>query len=239
MNKSIEAYNNDERVRRYDADMDLMHPNRHKMIDVVLEVLPFGADDRLRILDLGIGTGFVAAHLLERYPAAAVIGIDGSRAMLRLAATRLGGASDRVRLVEARFEDFGGHDLGELDLVVSSYALHHLDAKAKRRLLCDVTARMRAGGWLLNADLVSSPHRDIEAIIQTIRARGIVSRNAGADRRFGDLASVRSFLDGLEAGEGDQPLRVEEDLALLRACGIDNATVFWQEYREVVYGGSK
>ena len=37
---SVEAYDPPERVRRYDADMDIMHPLRLKMIDVALELFP-------------------------------------------------------------------------------------------------------------------------------------------------------------------------------------------------------
>ncbi len=48
-----------------------------------------------------------------------------------------------------------------------------------------------------------------------------------------------AFLDNLEATEGDQPLTIDEDLTMLRACGVSNATVFWKEYREVVYGGTR
>ena len=34
---SLRAYDVPERVKSYDADMDVMHPLRHEMIEVVLE----------------------------------------------------------------------------------------------------------------------------------------------------------------------------------------------------------
>jgi hypothetical protein len=39
--RSIKAYDIPERVASYDAEMELMHPNRSKMVAVALEVLPF------------------------------------------------------------------------------------------------------------------------------------------------------------------------------------------------------
>ena len=39
--QSIAAYDVSQRVQSYDADMELMHPNRSKMVQVAIEVLPF------------------------------------------------------------------------------------------------------------------------------------------------------------------------------------------------------
>ena len=72
-------------------------------------------------------------------------------------------------------------------------------------------------------------------------ARHACDLASGPPRRSGPEIDwpISEFLDGLEENEGDQPLTVDEDLQLLRACGITNATVFWQEYRELVMGGCK
>jgi ubiquinone/menaquinone biosynthesis C-methylase UbiE len=241
MTKSINAYNNTERVRRYDTDMDLLHPNRHKMAEVAFDVLPYDPSYKPAALDLGIGTGFFTSKFLQKYPKATVIGADGSDAMIRLAGTRLHERKNDVRLVTTTFEDIdcAGIDRESLDVVFSSYALHHLPPASKRRVLDAAVNWLKPGGWFFNADMVSSEHADIEKVIRTIRARGIESRNAGADPRFADMATILAFIAGLEESEGDHPLTIEDDLDLLRRAGITNATVFWQEYREVVYGGFK
>lgn len=241
MSKSIRTYSDAERVRRYDTDMNLLHPNRHKMAEIAFDVLPYDPSDKPAALDLGIGTGFFTSKFLQKYPKATVIGADGSDAMIRLAGTRLRERKDDVRLVTTPFGDIdrAGIDRESLDVVFSSYALHHLPPASKRRVLDAAVSSLKPGGWFLNADMVSSEHVDIEKIIREIRARGIDSRYAGADPRFADMAAILAFLDGLDETEGDHPLTIEEDLDLVRRAGIANATVFWQEYREVVYGGFK
>ena len=239
--KSISAYNSDERVHRYDADMDLMHPNRHKMIDIALEALPQSNNYRIIALDIGIGSGFFTWKLLYKYPKAEVIGIDGSEAMIQLAKKRLEGFSSHVQYLTARFVDIESQVTSdpEFDVVISAYALHHLDSFAKEQILKSAVSRLKVGGWFLNADIVISPFPDIEKHIQRIRVSGIENRNKGLDPRFRDAVQIRSFLDKLEKDEGDQPLTMDQDLNLLKRAGISNATIFWQEYREVVYGGSK
>lgn len=237
--KSVRAYDVRERVQRYDTDMDLLHPNRHKMAAVVLDVLPFDANDTLVALDLGIGTGFLTGHVLRAYPRSSVIGVDGSSEMIALAKVRLSSFADRVRLVSASFAAFDLESIPDLDLVLSSFALHHLDRPSKHCVLEGACNRLKPGGWFMNADMFATSHADIERIIRDIRAAGIVTRNAGTDPRFVNETDVRAFLDGLAASEGDQPLNMQDDLELLRQAGIENASVFWQEYREIVYGGYK
>jgi trans-aconitate 2-methyltransferase len=94
--RSIDAYDLPQRVASYDADMEVMHPNRGKMIQVALEVLPFPKDAALRALDLGIGTGYFTQRFLAHYPNSEVIAIDGAKAMIDLAKVRLGSLCGQV-----------------------------------------------------------------------------------------------------------------------------------------------
>jgi tRNA (cmo5U34)-methyltransferase len=239
--QSINAYGDAERVRRYDAEMDLLHPNRHRMAEIAIEIIPYLRDTPLRVLDLGIGTGFLARRFLDFYPNAKVTGLDGSREMIRLARTRLQDMQDKLCFVRSSFAmiDRALPDGVSFDVVLSSLALHHLDSLSKKRVLASAVARLQRGGWLINADLVDCPFPELAERIQRVRAEGIARRNAGRHSRFMDAERVRAYIENLQRNEADQPLYIENDLALLREAGIQNATVFWQEYREAVYGGTR
>jgi tRNA (cmo5U34)-methyltransferase len=235
---SIAAYEPAERVRAYDADMDVMHPLRHKMIDVIMDVLPFDAAAPLWVLDLGVGTGVLAERFLRKFTAGRVIAVDGSHAMLELAKSRLTPLADRLTLEVADFRRLPTSlAAGSLDAVISAYALHHLNAADKLAVLRRALALVKPGGWLVNADLVVAADERVERRIQQRRVEGIVSRARSDDGRFRDFQSTRTFLDDLEANEQDQPLTLEQDLQLARDAGLRAVEVFWKEYREVVYGG--
>lgn len=253
--KSIASYDLPERVARYDADMDLMHPNRPKMIQVALEMLPFPPTKPLRALDLGVGTGFFSERFLRLYPHATVTAIDGAAAMLDLARTRLGSLAARVRFLTGDFRDLArllsatasspGAAAGAgapapaepFDVAFSSYALHHLDRAGKEAVVREVRERLAPGGWFLNADIVGAGSTEVESRIQALRVEGIVRRAQGRDPRFTDAASTRAFLDRMEAAEGDQPLTLREDLEVFRAAGLRDVDLFWLEHREAVTGG--
>jgi ubiquinone/menaquinone biosynthesis C-methylase UbiE len=236
--RSIEAYDLPQRVASYDADMDLMHPNRSKIVQIALDILPFPRESSLSALDLGIGTGFFTERFLMHFPNSRVVAIDGAKAMVDLAKARLGPLSDRVdfRMGDFRnLKDFTGS--GIFDVVYSSYALHHLNRREKLSVVTACVGILKPDGWFINADIHVAESPLIEKRVQELRVNGLVSRANGKDPRFIDRISTRCFLDDLEKRDADQPLRLAEDLQILRDAGLKNAAIFWMEYRDAVYGG--
>src|SRR6478609_2937621 len=76
-----------------------------------------------RMLDLGVGTGATSRRCLEAHPSARAVCLDESQAKLDAAATVLGG---RAELRLGRFQDQLPD--GPFELIVSAFALHHVDA---------------------------------------------------------------------------------------------------------------
>jgi trans-aconitate methyltransferase len=204
-------------------------------------VLPFPPDTAPIALELGIGSGFLAGKFFEKFPRGRLIGLDGSESMLELASSRLHGHGDRLQLIQGGFEPAALTQIppGSIDLVLSSYSLHHLGPSSKLRLLAAAAQKMVTGGWMFNADLCSCPFPTTAATIRNILVRGIFDRNDGSDPRFPDLESIDRYISDLETNENDQPLTVEEDLDLLRRAGIADAFLFWKEHIEAVCGGRK
>jgi ubiquinone/menaquinone biosynthesis C-methylase UbiE len=221
--------------------MELMHPNRSKMVQVAIEVLPFPRTAALRAIDLGIGSGYFTERFLNQFPNSRVVGIDGAQAMIELAKARLTSLAARVQFVIGDFRKLQelASAAGTVDVVFSAYALHHLSRSDKETVLRQVVKLLVPGGWFVNADLIVADSPELESRLQELRVAGIVERAGGSDNRFLDLTSTRRFLAVLERTEADQPLTIAEDLALLRSSGLKNVSAFWLEYRELVSGGQK
>lgn len=240
--RGIEAYDAPQRVASYDANMMVMHPNRQKMVEVALEVLPFPASSEIRGLDLGIGTGYFTEQFLRRFPNATVVAVDGAKTMTDLARTRLGELAEKVDVRVADFRRLDQLELqaGSFDVVYSSYALHHLNHEEKRRVIAQSVGLLRVGGWFLNADLIIADSSRMEDRIQQLRIQGIVERASHhGDIRFRDAATTRAILDEIEREDGDQPLTLRDDLQIMQGAGVQDASVFWLEYREAVTGGRR
>jgi len=238
--QSVAAYDDAARVAAYDAKMEIMHPNRRKMAEIVGAMLPFPTEAEITLLDLGTGTGFLAAHLLEIFPRAQVIAVDGATAMVQQAQARLGDKSRQLTWKTCSFQELAKNgDLPELDAVVSSFALHHLSADEKLVLYRALLPKLRDRGWFVNADILIASHIDIEARFQTLRQLGIQQRLREQTGEEKNLPAIAAELAELEKQDGDRPLQLDIDLSLLRQAGFRAVDCFWKETREAVWGGKK
>ena len=215
-----------------------MYPNRTKMAEIVCAMLPFAAQDAVTLLDLGTGTGFLAMCLLECFPRARILAVDGAAAMMQQAQARLREQAQALTWRICTFQELARDAAGltPLDAMVSCFALHHLSGAEKRVLYQALIPKLRAGGWLINADIVALPDTRIEGRYQHLRCRGVQQR---ARQQLGEewtLTAIERDIAELERKDGDQPLRLEEDLRLLHDAGFGEVDCFWKETREAVWG---
>lgn len=133
---------------------DTGRPFYIRLVPDGLDQVP-GLDQRLsedcRILDTACGAGIGVARLAQTYPEATVVGADGDRHSLELAATRAedAGVADRVELIHTPLEELDVDD--EFALVINNISMHEC------RDLDQVTANIRSvlepGGWFVISDL--------------------------------------------------------------------------------------
>lgn len=115
--------------------------------------------DARTVVDLGAGTGTGALALARRLPAATVVAVDRSPAMLARvrAAAEAAGVADRVATVAADLDTAwpAGADAHAADVVWAASSLHHLaDAD---RVLRDAHDALRPGGVAVVVELDAAP----------------------------------------------------------------------------------
>src|SRR5512146_2053342 len=133
----IDLADYDERIRTF-------IPNYAEMLDVAAEAIPRSA--RV-IVDLGTGTGALAARCLEQAVKAHVIGIDSDGGMLAAAAGRL---QLRAAFITA---DFSRCPIPGCDAAVASFALHHIRTRpAKAALYKRIYSALGQRGTFLTVD---------------------------------------------------------------------------------------
>jgi tRNA (cmo5U34)-methyltransferase len=208
-------------AREYDAAIRTYIPQYEQMIATVVSLVHGD------IIDLGTGTGALAAAILEANPTARVKLVDIDPAMLEAARERVAPFGDRAELVHASFDA----QLPACDAVVASLALHHVpELDRKRALYARIYEALRPGGCLLLADATvheQGRERDVIYAIwsQWMAQHGIAQPEA--DVLFAKWAGEDRYY----------PLAVE--LRLLAEAGFARPDCFWKYGPMTVYGGFK
>ena len=145
------SWSDDEQVAWYLERIGKLEARRagEQMLVAVLPPAP------RRMLDLGCGDGRLVELVLGTRPSVTeAVAIDRSPPMLVAARERF---ADRP-VVDVRERDLAEPitELGSFDLVVSGFAIHHLEHDRKQQLFGEVAAQLRSGGMFANLEVVAS-----------------------------------------------------------------------------------
>jgi tRNA (cmo5U34)-methyltransferase len=202
-------------AERWDREVLIGNPTRAEQVDILIAVAKAHLANGGAVLELGIGSGLVADALLREVPAATLVGVDFSPAMLRLAERRLAGHGPRVTLLTADLTALAHLPLPpDFQLVVAVQALHHLPHADQRAVLAEVARRLAPGGLFLLLDRVAIPVPAFRRVYAAMweRLERLTAWKSGLDGE--------AFLAGL-AEKGDHPATVEAHLGWLRASGLE------------------
>lgn len=196
------------RLADYDRRVRTFIPHYEEMLSAAAEAAAaVTARRRPVLLDLGIGTGALAARCMQRLPSARVIGIDEDAAMLEACARRLR-AGRGVELIHA---DFGAIRVPACDLIVATLALHHLLTPVRKRAFYRrCFEALSPTGALVTGDCCPSSNRRLAA----------AEREAwtGHMRRSYSPAKTSAYLAAW-AGE-DRYFTLNQELGMLGAAGF-------------------
>lgn len=114
----------------------------------ILEFLPFKAD--MKILDLGVGSGYLSFPIAKKYPDISIVGLDIVEKALKV--NRAKANEENIRNIS--FITYNGIDFpfvdNEFDMVISRYALHHFPDIQKS--ISEVSRVIKSGGFLFISD---------------------------------------------------------------------------------------
>jgi len=217
----------DEAAGGYDEARRRLVPGLDGLYAALLDGVPFGVDEPIKVLDLGAGTGLLSAEISVRFPRARITLVDLSVEMLRVARRRFAHEPDRF---EFRVMDFARKDLpAGYDLVVSALAVHHLTDGDKRELFEKVLGTLVAGGLFVNLDQVLGETPEEETGYEEWWLRS--AREAGASEE--DLAAAFRRM------RADKSATLGAQLRWLEEAGFESAGCAYRDHRFAVYGGRK
>jgi tRNA (cmo5U34)-methyltransferase len=213
-------------AQEFDRIILTLIPHYPTMVRTLVEAIPFGRSKPLRVIDLGCGTGTVAAQILDAFPNAEVTCLDLAENMITIAREKLA----RYPLVNYAAASFSAFEFcGEYDAIVSSLALHHLlTDEDKQHFYRRIYRSLSSGGVFYNADAVLASND----FLQTVYMNGW--------RRFMGQSLSQDEIEGKwipKYQEEDRPAKLIDQLAWMTEIGFSDVDVLWKYCNFAVYGG--
>jgi tRNA (cmo5U34)-methyltransferase len=185
----------------------------------------FAADTPLRVVDLGAGTGLMAAFYARAFPRATFTLVDITAEMIERARARFAAEPSRFSFVLADYASWAIPESS--DLVISGLSIHHLEDGDKRALFARVRGALAPGGMFVNADEALGPTPELEARYQAAWRDG--ARRLGVSDE--DLAAA------IERMKADRCATLDDQLGWMREAGFAEVHCAYKQYMYVVYSG--
>jgi tRNA (cmo5U34)-methyltransferase len=208
---------NKEHATSFDKQIAKLAPMRealHLLIRVILSELPAEA----KILCIGVGTGTELIYLAKAFPQWQFTAVDPAASMLNICRQQAeeGGFASRCTFHEGYLDSLP--ESAPFDAATSLLVSQFLvEAEERRRFFRQIAARLRPGGYLLNADLAATMSDSTYASLfdvwqRTLTYSGMPKEQVEKFVAFKDLAVL-------------PPHEVE---AIIASSGFDNPVLFLQ-----------
>lgn len=223
--KNVKKHFEDE-AREFDEIILRLIPQYPQMLDALVSALPFDCSRPVRVIDLGCGTGTLAALVFQKFPKAEVTCLDLAENMIGLARAKLA-QYPLAQYVVGDFESFEG----EFDAIVSSLALHHLVTDAdKERFYRRIHERLLPDGVFYNADVILGSTDFLQTIYMK-KWREFMSRKMSSEE------IENKWIPKYE--DEDRPTTLIKHLDWMKEIGFVDVDVVWKYYNFGVYGGAR
>ncbi len=186
-------------------------PHRTEGDAVLLEFVPQEVE---RILDLGTGDGRLLALLRIDRRDTEGVALDFSPTMLAAARERFRG-DGKVQVIGHNLEE-PLPDLGQFDVIVSSFAIHHCTDERKRALYAEIYNALSSGGIFCNLEHVTPATPELHG--RFLRALGITEA---------------------EEDPSNKLVSLETQLQWLREIGFEDVDCHWKWLEMALFGGAK
>jgi len=211
----------------YDVCCNRVVPRNDELQKILVQSIPHERAADLKMLDLGIGTGLTAWHVLNEFPKSHVDGIDFSSEMLKQTHKRMGRFNSRVKLIEEDFTKYEFKD--KYDVIFSAMTIHNVPDNEKKELFSKLYTILNKNGVLVVADFIKFKSSCLTNVIMDFYEDFLCKNLTGKE--------LEHWLR--HAKKEDLPSTLDEQFTWLREAGFSQMECTWMYQNLAVFYAMK
>lgn len=220
----------------YDRLQPILSPPYSKGLDMIVDLIPFDADDSFEFVDLGCGTAEPTKRVLEHFRCATGTCIDSEPEMLALAMRKLTPYSGRIEVREA---DITSCDIQPCDVIFSGKTFHHLPPASLPELFARIAGALRPSGCFVLYDAMSvGPRWGTNARQQAsrFRQRHLQDAVASGIATQQEIDARVEYKRAMKAAGKDVEYEhsAENMIEAMSEAGFDEVAVVWRMFADTI-----
>ena len=218
----------EKEAKEFDNIIVKLIPFYNEMLEALTNALPHAKTQKIRVADIGSGTGTVGKIILKKYPNSTLTCVDIAANMIETAKIKLA----QYKNVEYIVEDFYNYNFEKkYDVVVTSLALHHLkNDNDKKKFFKKIFDALNKNGVFYNADIVLGSSEPLQNLYMN-KWKEFMQRKVPPD----EIENI--WCPKYE--DEDRPAKTIDQIKWLEEIGFQKTDIIWKYYNFAVYGGMK
>lgn len=217
----------EKEAKLFDNFFHKIVPYYAQMQEILAQAIPFDEKKKIKVIDLGCGTGNLSLKVKHRYPNCSLTCIDMTENMIEMAKIKLKKFPDTI----FRHGDIRKFDYSKrYDAVVSSMVLHHIESSEKVSFYRKLKKTLNKNGVFLNIDVfVTKDWRMqkfyIDKWTQFMTENGL------------SLNKIKEMLNRHK--KEDRPSVIEKEVEYLHKAGFKSVNIILKNFNFAVYCAKK
>ena len=238
--KKNEGWASKEVAENYMKIVDLAIPYRQEILSIIAGLATAFTTERPKVLDLGCGYGDVTAEVLKMKPKASVCLVDFSDEMLRLSSERFKD-NPRIRIVKRDLNTgIANTAIGKgFDVVVSCFALHHIEFQKRIKLYSDIRRALNENGLFINGDRFKEDSPVIDEWVFNSWISYMVQQIRQKLGKETTLAEVKQRQNVSDKKLGDKPGTIWDMQHDLKQAGFRYVDCLWKYQTLAIIAAAK
>ncbi len=228
-----------EKLVKYIGGVREYFPLASEQLDTIARIINSFNPRINSFLDLGCGGGFMGYFVYELFPDSHGVFLDISEEMIKKA--NAANRNNSTFIVQDFSKPQWTKSLPEnagFDLIISGYAIHHIENEEKKRLYSQIYELLNKNGIFLNLEHVLSPSEELERLFRNLFEDGMFAyhRHIGDEKTKEEI--TEKYHDPNHAALNRLEF-VETQCNWLREIGFKQVDCYMKIFELALFGGVK